>query len=106
MTPKQRISYFPFEKMDAEMQKEMDRCRREGTPRPESSAVREGASPRQNGMFGGAPWASSTRTLPISTPLIRQEVLPNKIMSPARLSTAKSSSTDPTTVPSGSDTTA
>jgi alkylhydroperoxidase family enzyme len=37
---KQRISYFPVEKMDAEMQKEMDRCRREGTPRPESSAVR------------------------------------------------------------------
>lgn len=38
--PKQRISYFPLEEMDAEMQKEMDRCRREGTPRPESSAVR------------------------------------------------------------------
>ena len=38
--PKQRISYVPLEKMDAEMQKEMDRCRREGTPRPESSAVR------------------------------------------------------------------
>ena len=37
---KQRISYVPLEKMDAEMQKEMDRCRREGTPRPESSAVR------------------------------------------------------------------
>jgi len=40
MNPKQRISYFPVERMDAEMQKEMDRCRREGTPRPESSAVR------------------------------------------------------------------
>src|SRR3954470_19934007 len=37
---KQRISYIPLDKMDAEMQKEMDRCRREGTPRPESSAVR------------------------------------------------------------------
>src|SRR6476469_1314140 len=37
---KQRISYFPVGEMDAEMQKEMDRCRREGTPRPESSAVR------------------------------------------------------------------
>jgi alkylhydroperoxidase family enzyme len=36
----QRISYFPIEKMNAEMQKEMERCRREGTPRPESSAVR------------------------------------------------------------------
>jgi len=40
MTTKQRISYFPLQKMDAEMQAEMDRCRREGTPRPESSAVR------------------------------------------------------------------
>ena len=40
MNAKQRLSYFPLEKMDAEMQKEMDRCRREGTPRPESSAVR------------------------------------------------------------------
>ncbi len=37
---KQRISYVPLDKMDAEMRKEMDRCRREGTPRPESSAVR------------------------------------------------------------------
>src|SRR3954463_8444869 len=40
MSGKQRISYFPLEKMDAEMRAEMDRCRREGTPRPESSAVR------------------------------------------------------------------
>jgi alkylhydroperoxidase family enzyme len=37
---KQRISYVPLDKMDPEMQQEMDRCRREGTPRPESSAVR------------------------------------------------------------------
>src|SRR4051794_41888786 len=37
---KQRISYVPLEKMDAEMRKEMERCEREGTPRPESSAVR------------------------------------------------------------------
>jgi alkylhydroperoxidase family enzyme len=37
---KQRISYVPLEKMDADMIKEMERCRREGTPRPESSAVR------------------------------------------------------------------
>jgi hypothetical protein len=40
MDAKQRISYFALEKMDAEMRNEMDRCRREGTPRPESSAVR------------------------------------------------------------------
>jgi len=37
---KQRISYVPLEKMDAEMRTEMERCQREGTPRPESSAVR------------------------------------------------------------------
>ncbi len=37
---KQRISYVPVEKMDAEMRREMERCRREGTPRPESSAIR------------------------------------------------------------------
>jgi alkylhydroperoxidase family enzyme len=37
---KQRISYVDLALMDPEMQKEMDRCRREGTPRPESSAVR------------------------------------------------------------------
>ena len=37
---KQRISYVPLEKMDDRMRKEMERCQREGTPRPESSAVR------------------------------------------------------------------
>ena len=37
---KQRISYVPLEKMDPEMRSEMERCKREGTPRPESSAVR------------------------------------------------------------------
>ncbi len=37
---KQRISYVPLEKMDAEMREEMERCQREGTPRPESSAIR------------------------------------------------------------------
>src|SRR5947208_1417389 len=40
MAGKQRISYYPLEKMDAEMRREMERCQREGTPRPESSAVR------------------------------------------------------------------
>ena len=40
MSGKQRISYFPLDKMDAEMQREMERCQREGTPRPESSAIR------------------------------------------------------------------
>jgi len=37
---KQRISYVPLDRMDADMRGEMERCRREGTPRPESSAVR------------------------------------------------------------------
>ena len=36
----QRISYVPFDAMDERMQAEMERCAREGTPRPESSAVR------------------------------------------------------------------
>lgn len=40
MGDKQRISYVPLEAMDEDMRREMDRCRREGTPRPESSAVR------------------------------------------------------------------
>jgi len=34
------ISYVPLEAMDGRMQAEMQRCAREGTPRPESSAVR------------------------------------------------------------------
>lgn len=40
METKQRISYRPLEEMDERMRAEMDRCAREGTPRPESSAVR------------------------------------------------------------------
>jgi len=36
----QRISYVPLETMDGAMQQEMARCAEEGTPRPESSAVR------------------------------------------------------------------
>jgi alkylhydroperoxidase family enzyme len=40
MTNKQRISYVPLEAMDERMREEMYRCAREGTPRPESSAVR------------------------------------------------------------------
>ena len=37
---KQRISYVDISRMDQRMQQEMERCQREGTPRPESSAVR------------------------------------------------------------------
>jgi alkylhydroperoxidase family enzyme len=40
MGRKQRISYVQPEDMDARMRQEMERCQREGTPRPESSAVR------------------------------------------------------------------
>ena len=37
---KQRISYVAFDDMTPDMQSELRRCAREGTPRPESSAVR------------------------------------------------------------------
>ncbi|MGH8873017.1 MAG: carboxymuconolactone decarboxylase family protein [Acidimicrobiia bacterium] len=40
MGDKQRISYVPLEDMTPEMRAEMERCAREGTPRPESSAIR------------------------------------------------------------------
>jgi alkylhydroperoxidase family enzyme len=40
MGRKQRISYVSPEAMDVAMRGEMERCQREGTPRPESSAVR------------------------------------------------------------------
>jgi alkylhydroperoxidase family enzyme len=40
MGEKQRISYVPLEAMTSDMRAEMERCAHEGTPRPESSAVR------------------------------------------------------------------
>jgi alkylhydroperoxidase family enzyme len=40
MGRKQRISYVQPDAMDPHMRAEMSRCQREGTPRPESSAVR------------------------------------------------------------------
>ena len=40
MPTKPRISYIALDDMSTEMQSEMERCAREGTPRPESSAVR------------------------------------------------------------------
>ena len=36
----QRISYFPLAEMDSQMMAVMNRCAAEGTPRPESSAIR------------------------------------------------------------------
>ena len=72
----------------------------------DSSLVRPGASPSQNGMLGGTPFASSTRTVPRSTRRMRYDVLPSWNTSPARLSTAQSSFTVPTTCDCGSSTTA
>jgi alkylhydroperoxidase family enzyme len=40
MADEQRISYVPIEDMTPAMRAEMERCAREGTPRPESSAIR------------------------------------------------------------------
>ncbi len=40
MGERQRINYVPLEAMAPEMRAEMERCAREGTPRPESSAIR------------------------------------------------------------------
>jgi hypothetical protein len=37
---RQRIGYVPIEQMTPEMRAEMERCRRDGTPRPESTAIR------------------------------------------------------------------
>jgi alkylhydroperoxidase family enzyme len=42
-TTRQRIGYVPLDAMDERMQEEMYRCAKEGTPRPESSAVRANA---------------------------------------------------------------
>jgi alkylhydroperoxidase family enzyme len=40
MAEQQRISYVSLDDMTPEMRAEMERCAREGTPRPESSAIR------------------------------------------------------------------
>lgn len=40
MSGNQRISYVPLDDMTPEMRAEMERCAEEGTPRPESSAIR------------------------------------------------------------------
>ncbi len=71
----------------------------------ESSSLRAGASPSQNGMLGGAPFASATRMTPVSTWRTCHDVLPSWKMSPAMLSMAKSSFTVPMNVSSGSTTT-
>ena len=55
--------------------------------------------------MAAAPWASTTRTVPPVTRVIRHEVLPSRKTSPAINSIAQSSLTLPTTVSSGSATT-
>ncbi|NNN03855.1 MAG: carboxymuconolactone decarboxylase family protein [Acidimicrobiaceae bacterium] len=40
MGNRQRISYFPLDEMDDQVRAVVERCAREGVPRPESSAVR------------------------------------------------------------------
>ena len=68
----------------------------------DSSAVRAGASPSQNGTVGGESPASVTRTTPASTRRIFHECVPSRKMSPAIDSTAQSSLTVPMKRSSGS----
>ncbi len=56
---KPRISYVPLEDMDERMQAEMERSAREGTPRPESNAVRAHV-PAAFWAFAG-PWEQMFR---------------------------------------------
>jgi alkylhydroperoxidase family enzyme len=58
--PSPRISYFPVHQMDERTQAELRRCAAEGTPRPESSAVRA-HSPEAFWAFADA-WASLYRS--------------------------------------------
>lgn len=55
-----RISYVPMSAMDEEMRTEMERCAREGTPRPESSAIRAHA-PEVFKAFSGY-WEATFRS--------------------------------------------
>ena len=79
--------------------------RRSSDTSVDSSAVRAGASPIQNGTVGLASPASRTRTTPGSTRRICHEWVPSRKMSPAIDSTAQSSLTVPMNVSSGSATT-
>ena len=68
----------------------------------ESSAVRPGASPCQNGIDGGAPPASETNRSPPRRYRTRHDVFPSTKMSPAWVSLPKCSSTVPTVIWSSS----
>src|SRR6059036_1121254 len=69
------------------------------------SSLRAGASPSQNGIEGGWPSASATRTTPLPMRRMRQEVLPSWNTSPGSDSMAKSSFSVPRKCPSGSSST-
>ncbi len=69
------------------------------------SSLRAGASPSQNGIDGGWPWASATRTTPLPMRRMRQDVLPSWNTSPGSDSMAKSSFSVPMKWPSGSNST-
>ncbi len=80
----------------------VDARRAAATPPCDSSSLRAGASPSQNGMRRRLRRARPRRARgPRSTRRIRYDVLPSWKMSPARLSIAKSSLTVPTSVPCG-----
>jgi alkylhydroperoxidase family enzyme len=55
----QRISFYPLDQMDAPTRAEVERCALEGTPRPESSAVRA-HSPEAFWAFANS-WAALFR---------------------------------------------
>ncbi len=55
----QRISYVPYETLNARMQEELQRCAEHGTPRPESSAVR--AHSERSFWFFADSWQSIFR---------------------------------------------
>ena len=77
-------------------------ARRKSLTARDNSSLRAGASPSQNGIVGGAPFASATRTVPDVTWRIRQDALPSWMMSPAFDSMAKSSFSVPMKVSCGS----
>jgi hypothetical protein len=51
--------------------------RRKSLTSRDNSSLRAGASPSQNGMFGGAPFASATRMTPVPTCSTCHDVLPS-----------------------------
>ena len=69
--PRRRASRSTRFPVGSSVRRSADRGRAAATRTAESSSLRPGASPSQNGMVGGAPSASSTRTVPRSTRRMR-----------------------------------